>query len=104
MDQEHKKKAMEILGIDEEIFNELLQCFLIEAQEEIDKLDGAIATDNFLVISQIGHGLKGMAGNLYMTHMQDLAKTLETLAKEAKDKQAIIQKAEELKLAMKELQ
>ncbi|MEI7999680.1 MAG: Hpt domain-containing protein [Candidatus Omnitrophota bacterium] len=103
MDQEYKNKAMKEMGVDEVIYNDLLECFLTEAREEVDQLDTAIKIDSFLEITRIGHGLKGMAGNLHITHIQEMAKALEVLAAQGKDKQALIQKAVALKQALEEL-
>jgi len=104
MVQYDKSKAMEVLGIDEGILNELLQCYITEAEGEIVKLEEAIRTDNFVRMAEIGHGLKGMSGNLYIYHIQEMAKGLEVLAKDSnKDKAAITQRAADLKQAIEEL-
>ena len=101
---ECKKKAIEELGIGEGVFDELLRCFIPEAEAEIEKLDDALKADNFEEIAQIGHGLKGMAGNLRISRMQDAAKAIEMSAKENnKDMRAIKEKAAELKQGLAEL-
>ena len=99
----YKKKAIEELGIDENIFDELLRCFIPEAEAEMQKLEEAIKADDFDAIAQIGHGLKGMAGNLRIVHMQYAAKAIEMIVRESKDKQAIIKKAAELRQYLSEL-
>ena len=92
-----KKKAMNELGVDEETFNELLKSFFSDASAETEKLRAAIETDNFEEIARIGHTLKGMAANYRITTVQDMAKTIEMLAKENKNKQEIIQNVRSLK-------
>lgn len=103
MEQLDKKKAMEELGLDEDVFGELLRDFLSEAEAQIKKLGETIEAGNYDEIVQIGHSLKGMAGNLRIIPMQDLARSIEELAKESKDKQAIIKKYQAVKESLKDL-
>jgi HPt (histidine-containing phosphotransfer) domain-containing protein len=98
-----KQKIMADLGIDEEMLKELLGDFLPDAETDIKNLEEALASDNFDEIAKLGHGLKGMAANIGITQMQDMAKTIEQLAKESKDKQKISENLESLKSALKEL-
>lgn len=98
-----KKKAVEELGIDESVFDELLSCFIPEADEEMRKLDEAIGAGRHDRIAEIGHGLKGMAGNLRIISMQTAAKAMEVSAKETKNMQEIKEKAVELKQNLAEI-
>ena len=103
MERSDKIKAMEAVGIDEDTYNELLRSFVPEVEAEIGKLGEAVEKDDFAGIAAIGHGLKGMAGNLYITPMQDAAKAIEALAREGRDKQAIMGKIAALKQSAEEL-
>lgn len=98
-----KQKAIEELGIDEGVYDELLRCFISEAEAEIYKLEEAVKEDNFAEIAAIGHGLKGIAGNLRIKRMQDVAKVIEINARESKDKRMIMEKTEALKKDLWEL-
>lgn len=99
----YKKRAMQELGIDENVFDDLLRCFISEAEEQMQKLEEAVKADNFDEIAQIGHGLKGMAGNLRIANMQYAAKAMEAIAKEGKIKPEIRKKAIELRQYLLEL-
>ncbi|MBF0569676.1 MAG: Hpt domain-containing protein [Candidatus Omnitrophica bacterium] len=103
MAQFDKKQAIEAIGVDEETYNELLKCFLPDAEGEVEKLVPLIAADSWPEIARIGHGLKGMAGNLFITHIQETAKALEILAKEGKDRAAMAEKVTFLKQAIDQL-
>ena len=99
-----KKKACDELGVDEETFTELLKSFFSDADDEIVKLEKAIEVDNFEEIVRIGHTIKGLAGNYRVTPIQNLAETIEHLAKEGENnKQAIIEKCQEMKEGLKAL-
>lgn len=103
MTQQDKMRAMQELGVNEGAFNGLLRWFIVEAEESLVKLDAAIKADDFAGIARIGHGLKGMAANLCINGIRDMARALEMSAKERKDKQVVMEQAAALKQAMAEL-
>lgn len=92
-----KARAREALGMDEASFNGLFRAFLIEVDEDMQKLAAAIASDDNISIAQIGHGIKGMAANLRVTRVQEAARELESLARDGQDKHLITIKAAVLK-------
>ncbi|MBF0504503.1 MAG: Hpt domain-containing protein [Candidatus Omnitrophica bacterium] len=98
-----KKKAMDEMGEDEESYNELLRIFCPDAEIELKKLEEALKADNFDEIVRIGHTLKGLAANFYVTPVQVIAKNIEHLARVRRDKQAIVGNLQILKEGMAEL-
>jgi HPt (histidine-containing phosphotransfer) domain-containing protein len=98
-----KKRAIEELGLDESVYDELLRSFIPEAEDDIRKLGEAAEADDFDEIARIGHGLKGTAGNLRIENMRCAAGAIEALAKEGRDKRAITEKTDELRRDLAEL-
>ena len=103
MGQMDRKAFIEDRGIDEETFNELLGCFATEVEEELAKLAVAAGAGDYATIARVGHGLKGMAGNLRLTLLQDMGKEIEAIGKEGKDAPAIQAKIAAFKQGMEEL-
>ncbi len=101
--QADRKKAMAALGINEATYNGLLKCFIDDTREEIGKLDEAIAAGDRAKVVEIGHAIKGMAGNYYITQVRDLAKAIEFMAKEHGNDGIMIEKVAALKEAIRSL-
>lgn len=97
------KKAGAELGFEEGVYGELLLSFIADAEEELRNLGTALNLGDFEVIAGSAHGIKGMAGNLLITHVQDTAKAIEMLAKGVKDKAEISAKLADLERDISEL-
>ncbi len=99
-----KKSIAGVLGIDEDMLNELLQDFIAQTEGSLKKLDGAIDADNFDEIGKVAHFIKGASGNLRINQMYETARSMEIHAtKECKDKRAIMENAKALKVDLEEL-
>ncbi len=98
-----KKKITAELGIDEEAYAELFRDFIAQTEKKIKKLGQTIAADNFGEMAKIAHEIKGSSGNLRITEMQGIAKSIEMAAKAGRNKQAITKNLQALKEAMEEL-
>ncbi len=99
-----RTRAMAALGIDAVTYHGLLKCFIADAREELVKLDEAIAAGDRGQIDVIGHTLKGLAGNYYVTQAQELAREVQLLARENGHEGAIIEKATALKEVIRVLE
>ena len=101
--QVDKEKIMSELGITDDFCNELIQDFIDQVEASIGKLDKALETDNFDEIMQIGHFIKGAAGNLRLEEIQNITKDIEDSARTNKDKKIIEESTTRLKTVFKEL-
>ena len=63
----------------------LLEVFLEGAKESLALLRSAIDENNLEEIYKSAHAIKGSAGNLTLNEIADLAKEIETSAKEEKE-------------------
>jgi len=62
----------------------LVQSFTDESAGIVEKLEEAIASNNYAEIANTAHSIKGSSGNLKFTEMYELAKDLELSAKDSK--------------------
>lgn len=76
------KKALEVVGGDKELLNELLKMFLKDCPEKIKKLEQAIKNKDFKTVQETAHNLKGASGNLALTKIHELCLGLENMGKE----------------------
>lgn len=98
-----RKEAARGLGLPESVFDELLKSFVSDAENDLSSLDAAFSANDLDEVARIGHGIKGMAGNLSITHIQCTAKAIETIAKSTKSASEISVKLDELKRDISEL-
>ena len=104
MQIDKQKILNELGGIAEDFYNELVYDFISQVEVEIAKLDKAKEVDNFDEIAQIGHFIKGSAGNLRIEEIQNIAKEIELFGQEKKKDKKIIEKSMvKLKIALGEL-
>lgn len=98
-----KQKAMQELGIPEELLNELVQEFLKQAEVIIDELKEVLANKDFEEIRKKAHFIKGSAGNLRMDEIYRIAKDMEFNAAENKDIEKLQSDFENFRQAFVEL-
>jgi HPt (histidine-containing phosphotransfer) domain-containing protein len=98
-----KKDAMEALGIDEELFDELAGIFMGETEESIVTLDAAFEAGDFETVRGEAHKIRGGAGNLRIEEIQSLAAVLESACEDGGDRDLIRKDADLLKSAVAEL-
>ncbi len=96
-------KIVTELGIGKEVVVELLNEYLKESEVLLTKLGVAIASGDYAVMISTAHTLKGSAGNLRMTPIQDTARGIEMAAKEKKDKATMEPQVVALKALHEEL-
>ncbi|MDD4202701.1 MAG: Hpt domain-containing protein [Candidatus Omnitrophica bacterium] len=72
-----KEKALRSLGITEQMYNELIDDFIGQFVLDLNDLDVAIEKEDFEHIRQIGHSIKGSAGNLRLEEIAKAAKEIE---------------------------
>jgi HPt (histidine-containing phosphotransfer) domain-containing protein len=70
-------RALQRLGISEEIYNELFNDFLVMAREKASELEGAVAGANLPQAAKIAHSIKGSAANLGADTIADIARVIE---------------------------
>lgn len=80
-----KQKAIQELGVPEELFNELLTIFVQQTGESITKMEEFRQSDNVEEIKKLGHFIKGTAGNLRINEIFEVAKFIEYFDKEKTD-------------------
>ena len=64
------------LGIGKDVVVELLKEYLKESEGLLSKLEAAVASGDYAVMVSTAHTLKGSAGNLRVTSIQDAARTV----------------------------
>ena len=72
------EKALERLGISEEIYNELFVDFLTMVREKTDLLRKAIEAGNLAEATKLAHTIKGSAANLGVDDIADVARIIES--------------------------
>jgi putative nucleotidyltransferase with HDIG domain len=70
-------KALERLGISEEIYNELFVEFLAMAREKAGLLEKAVAAGDMTETKKLSHSIKGSAANLGVDDIAEIARTME---------------------------
>ncbi|GAB6095806.1 hypothetical protein JCM14469_20590 [Desulfatiferula olefinivorans] len=75
------KALGESLGLDEDEFIEIVELFLETAEEDVHKLEGALASGNCEAAADAAHSLKGAAGNLGFMEISTLSAGLENQAR-----------------------
>ena len=74
--------ALDRIGGDTSFLVELLNIYFEEYSEKKRLLEEAIARQDFIEISELGHSLKGASANLSLTRLQKAALSLELAGKE----------------------
>ncbi len=75
--------ALERIGGDREFLDELLGIYQEEFDLNVGSLDKALQTQDFTVIQEIGHSLKGSSANLSLNPLRDQAYLIETAGSES---------------------
>jgi HPt (histidine-containing phosphotransfer) domain-containing protein len=84
-----KSKIREALGFDDDLLKELFGIYLKETEAALKKLESSFEKGDYRAFADICHSIKGSSGNLRITLVEDSARTLEKMAKEPGEPQAI---------------
>jgi len=76
----NKKEFLNLVGRNEELYNEILEHFRNLFPELLEKLFYAIAGSDFEQISYCSHTLKGMCGNIRASKLRSIAEKIEAFA------------------------
>ncbi len=96
------EKALEMVGGDKELLDQLLDMFIKDFPEKIKKLEEAAEENNFSVLREEAHSLKGASGNLGLIKIYEISKQIEAMAKENKA-EGIKEKISQLKEQLEKL-
>jgi HPt (histidine-containing phosphotransfer) domain-containing protein len=77
-------KALDIVDQDKEFLKELMEIFNSDYPKKVSAIYQAIKEKDFKTLNVIAHGLKGAAGNLFLTKIYELALELEKRGEENK--------------------
>jgi len=75
------KRAMEAVGGDKELLNELLRMFIEDSEKSIEKIEEAIKEKDYEKLRETAHRIKGASGNLGLTSIYDICLSLENMGK-----------------------
>lgn len=75
-------KALEIVDQDKEFLKELMDIFKSDYPQKLAAIYQAIKEQDFKTMNETAHGLKGSAGNLFLSKVYELALQLEKKGKE----------------------
>lgn len=98
-----KERALRDLEIDEEMYKELLNIFVEQTQEALDKMETAINSNDTEGIRKAAHFIKGSAGNLRLEGIHVIAREIELGAKEGMAIDQIQNNTVRLKAAFQEV-
>lgn len=76
-------EVLDRIGGDRVFLNELLKIYNQEYEEKRDRLKRAIATENFFLIQELGHSLKGSSANLSLSLLRKAAYAIELAGRES---------------------
>jgi|WetSurMetagenome_2_1015567.scaffolds.fasta_scaffold211004_3 HPt (histidine-containing phosphotransfer) domain-containing protein len=76
-----KSKAMNDFQITEQIYDELLTDFVVQADERIKAFESAVKNNDRKEAADIAHSLKGVAGNLRLDDCYNIARSIEIALK-----------------------
>ena len=74
--------ALERIGGDREFLDELLNIYIEEFASSTQTLDQALQAQDYTVIKEVGHSLKGSSANLSLHPLRDKAYLIETAGRE----------------------
>lgn len=77
-------KALDIVDQDKEFLKELMEIFNSDYPQKLTAIYQAIKEKDFKTLNESAHGLKGAAGNLFLTKVYELTLELEKRGKENK--------------------
>ena len=92
-----KQKALDELGIPEDVFQELLLLFMDQTATAIRDLSAAIEAKDYEKTAKTAHLIKGSALDVRIDDIHIIAKEIEYGAKENRDMKILAGKTEELK-------
>ena len=95
----HVENALIRLGGNEKLYHKILLQFLEDNEETIDRLEEALANENYLFSEGMLHSLKGVAGNIGADDLYDAIRELEVSIRGKKNKEI----TERMNLFAKEL-
>lgn len=75
-------KVLKMTDGDMELLKELFQLFISDYPKKLSQFSQAIEEENFEVIQNIAHSLKGASGNLGLSSIYELTLKIENSAKE----------------------
>lgn len=91
-----KQRAMQELGIPEDMYNELLQVFTEQTEGALENLREGLSNQNHEEIAKAAHFIKGSAGNLRIDEIHLISKDIEAAGKANMDIKIIEESVEQL--------
>jgi HPt (histidine-containing phosphotransfer) domain-containing protein len=76
--------VLERIGGDRAFLEELLKIYIEECDQKLRVIKEATANQDFSLIQQLGHSLKGSSANLSLTPLQKVSFSLEVAGREKK--------------------
>ena len=98
-----RQRALDELGIPEEVYDELLQDFIAQTEPALAALLGAVGSQNLVDTAKTAHFVKGSAGNLRLDDLYLLAKEIESGAKGNQDTRILAENVSKLQAMFEEL-
>lgn len=92
-----QERALRELNIPEKMFKDLLQVFIEQAQECLDKLEDALSRRDYDEIRKAAHFIHGSSGNLRIEKIRESARNIEMDALETRDVSTMEKHVQELK-------
>ena len=78
----NRSELAERMGGDEEVIEEVVECFLQEVPLQLEELRAALEECDFHQMQELAHGMKGSCLNVSANTMCETALEIETLIKE----------------------
>jgi two-component system sensor histidine kinase/response regulator len=97
------QSVLERIGGDEEFLQELIDLYREDFLDKTDDIQKAIEKEQFGLIQELGHSLKGSSGNLSLGSLQEISYDLEISGRE-KSIDLARKSLERLKQAFKDLE
>ena len=76
------RSALERIGGDEAFLRDLIDLYMEDFREKASQIQGAIEKEEFNLIRELGHSLKGSSGNLSLHALQEISYELEISGKQ----------------------
>ncbi len=73
--------ALDRIGDEKDFLLELLEIFEVDYREKIVRLREAVAGEDFGILMEIGHALKGASSNLSLLPLQEACRNMEEAGK-----------------------
>jgi len=97
------KEVLEELGIDEALYAELLDEFILQLNDIIEKLSNDYSNNDLESLKTHAHFIKGSAANIRINNIYETTKEIEALAKHGTLGSAVSDKINTLKQQLEEL-